>query len=74
MLEWVDSEAQVGWQYVDNVRVTKLTVQSLGYLVKETDDVVVITTSISANDGCMDCLTIPKVAITKRDDIDYGKE
>lgn len=74
-LEWMDSEAQGGWQKIDSINddVKCCEIITIGFLVKENSETLVVTTSVSSNGGAMDCLYIPKVAVVERLDIDYGK-
>ncbi len=61
-VHWIDSFSKVGWREVDE-KDPKMLIQSFGYLVRETDDTVTISTSRTAYDDVCDPLTIPKVAI-----------
>ena len=70
LLTWIDSETAMGWHRISDVVITEMKVHSLGYLIKEDDKAVVISTSISENHSCVDPLTIPKCAIIKRSDWD----
>lgn len=72
MLTWLDSEASPGWQYVQNLKPQESKIHSIGWLVKETETAVMISTSVSENGGAMDPLTIPKCAIVKRSDYPDG--
>lgn len=64
-LEWTDSSAFKGWQY-PGVDTTPSKICSIGYLLEDKPDHIVITTSLSNTGSFMDALTIPKCAITKR--------
>ena len=74
MLTWLDSEATPGWQYAPQVKPQESKIHSIGWLIKETETAVMISTSVSENNGVMDALTIPKVAIVKRSDYPDGKQ
>lgn len=67
-VEWTDSAAIRGWHheatFLADASPTKIV--SIGYLLKETEDFVSITTSIADTGSAMDVLSIPKVAITRR--------
>lgn len=69
-IEWVDSEADPGWKYIPTIEPHESHIDSIGFLLKETDTAIVISTSVSENNGCMDPLTIPKVAVISRQDFD----
>lgn len=74
MLTWLDSEAIPGWQYAINIKPQESKIHSIGWLIKETETAVMISTSVSENGGVMDALTIPKCAIVKRSDYPDGDE
>jgi hypothetical protein len=68
LIEWLDSEAETGWRYIDNIEPQGSVITSIGFLLKENDTAIVISTSISTNRGAIDPLTIPKCAILNRSD------
>jgi hypothetical protein len=67
-IEWVDSEEVSGWTTVDEAdHDNKIPVKSCGFLVKETEKVVIIASSVDeVNGNYLGLLSIPKLAITKR--------
>ncbi len=61
---WVDSITNGGWQYNTLQRIGQLgRITSLGYVVKTTDDALVLSTSIGANEAVLDPVAIPKKCI-----------
>jgi hypothetical protein len=62
-LEWLDSVSSGGWQMLDEK--TDMKVESIGFLMGETKDRVIITTSVYGKTG-ESPMAIPKCAITKR--------
>lgn len=64
-VEWVDSKQAHGWWKPEETKPDKLECITLGFLVGEDEETVQVADSISAlgNFGCV--MTIPKVAITK---------
>lgn len=65
-LEWIDSSSERGW--CNPTKNLDLTCKSVGILVEETADRLVIANSHDANNEPMytGVMHIPKVAITKR--------
>lgn len=74
MLTWLDSEASPGWQHILAIQPQESKIHSIGWLLKETETAVMISTSVSENGGAMDPLTIPKCAIVKRSDYPDGND
>lgn len=61
---WLDSSVRQGWEPFGNP--PNLRVESIGWLVYQTEDVITLTTSVSMhNDHVADAMTIPKRAIIK---------
>lgn len=72
VIEWVDSHATNGWRPLDDIACEPLHCRSVGWLVGETDQMVVLVASISGEKngditlfGCGE-IAIPKSAITNR--------
>jgi len=65
LVEWFDSATEYGWQRKDlfDDRITNC--QSVGFLIKETDKVVVVTLNRSDNGRYADAITIPKQSIKR---------
>lgn len=63
-LTWIDSKADRGWTYEPDP--DPATIETLGWLVSETDTAVVVSTSLADCGSRMDPLTIPKCAIIRR--------
>lgn len=63
---WVDSCADFGWRKLASVTPDQYsTIESVGWLVRDDERSITITTSVSSVESCMDPLVIPKVAIKK---------
>jgi len=65
---WVDSHGYVGWGYKDDLEVPNFDVQGVGYLVKETDECICLSSQI-ATDCFHATMCIPKVAIKSMTEI-----
>lgn len=68
---WVDSEVAAGWcDGADFDEPTLRRVQSVGWVIGESDDAIVIAAHVQIEDGAVDvvadAMTIPKVAIVRR--------
>lgn len=66
---WCDSYSAYGWQteqdLQDQIRSTTYKEhKSIGYLVFESKEKIIIAQSLGNNNYC-NCMTIPRVAITK---------
>jgi len=64
-VKWLDANSKYGWRD-DDEEWELFTIDSVGYVVKETKDFIVLTTSVSQNDHYMDPITIPKKMIVSR--------
>jgi len=62
-LKWIDSIQSHGWVHKNDLKELKMEIISVGYLIKEDKDFMVITSSISEESFCAP-LQIPKIAIT----------
>ena len=63
-ITWIDSASRHGWTDRNDVDDIAL-IHSVGFLVRETKDVIVISTSFHEEDFA-DPLSVPKVAIRSR--------
>jgi uncharacterized membrane protein YcgQ (UPF0703/DUF1980 family) len=67
---WLDSASTDKWTRSDVEDLSPVTITSIGYIVKETDDYLAITHSIDTHEGRLiqfaGFITIPKAAIIKR--------
>ncbi len=64
-IEWLDSESSHGWVMKKELTCQMSPINTIGYVLKENDSVIVISASVSEH--CVDSpMTIPKFAITKR--------
>lgn len=64
-VEWVDSSSMSGWVKRNELCCDSLIITSVGYLIEENDDNIVITSSYNV-DEYISPLTIPKCSIIKR--------
>lgn len=68
-IEWIDSTAIRGWNHksaLNDDLAEPSKICSVGYLVLDQPNYVLISTSLSANGSIMDPLSIPKCAIIKQ--------
>jgi len=65
-IEWLDSHGGEGWIRSDDINEPKLLIKTIGWLVKEHSDYVILTTSYNEWNNILSQLAIPKVAIVKR--------
>ena len=63
-VHWIDSAVAHGWFKPDEMTVAPQAIESIGYLVEETDDRVVITGHIAEDGAMSDPMAIPCFAIT----------
>lgn len=63
-IHWVDSTSCAEWSEVDAMDEHPMDCVSIGFLISETNDRVVISTTYDSNEHAVDPLAIPKVAIT----------
>ena len=62
-VSWLDTESHAGWRKVDGLPSLD-PVHSIGFVLRETAELLTITHSISDNGQFLDAVTIPKAAIT----------
>lgn len=65
VIEWIDSHGLTGWHGLKDLDHSFIRITSIGLLVQQDDDKVVITTSVSEAGDVIDVLAIPRVAIVK---------
>lgn len=65
-IEWLDSHGGEGWIRKEDIDEPKLKIKSVGWLVKEHKDYVILTTSYNDWNSVISQLAIPKIAIVKR--------
>ena len=64
-IEWVDSSTTFGWQSMERLKEREdLRCTSIGFVTREDDEQIAITTSRTCHGAAADVFTIPKVAIT----------
>ena len=67
-VEWVDSRFWFGWQDPDELSEEPITIKSIGFLVKEDDNTVILTNSLSdASMNVGNPVLIPKCSIIRRE-------
>ena len=65
-LEWLDTTANDEWNTIEDCKQKELTlVKTIGYLLRETDEKVVVCHSYTDDDDA-DCTVIPKSIIIRR--------
>lgn len=65
-ISWHDSTEQYGWMNLPLCDSNFITIETVGYLIEDNKDRVVIAHSVSSADHCDGVLIIPKTAIIKR--------
>lgn len=68
LVSWRDAEAQIDWQRVDDIQISQPIVYSLGWLVKETKEVIIIAADLAPGERGLDInrrLEVPKGMIEK---------
>lgn len=71
-IKWIDSTSHYGWVNPESCKDYDLTVTGVGYLIKDTDDYVVLSAQIAAES--VDApICIPKIAIISMEEINYGQ-
>ena len=63
---WQDSHSEQVWSAAKEIDDDITPVTSIGWLIKETEKTITISTSRTKEDVFADPLTIPKFAISKR--------
>jgi len=67
LVEWIDSASDHGWEKIKDSEIEHESCITLGFLVKESEDFIMIAHSIDqANDSANGRIQIPKVAIKSR--------
>lgn len=63
-IKWVDSARCDGWQFFEDVEANNVECESVGYLVKETEQGFVISSTIGINPPQVcQYISIPKCAV-----------
>lgn len=66
-LEWVDSKFLFGWEHPECLAGEPTTIKTIGFIVDEDDNKIIVSTSISdATGNVANAMVIPKCSITKR--------
>lgn len=72
-IHWVDSMATPGWfGHLEEAKQSML-IRTVGFLVADLDDRVVITSTISSESLIMDPLVIPRVAIVEQYEVRFER-
>lgn len=67
MIEWADACGEPGWHDMDEVQAsTAMGVRSVGYLVAETKDDVVLASGISADGQVLGYIAIPRAWVKRK--------
>ena len=64
MIKWLDSSETHGWVEKDNLKAKIEEIESVGFIVHETDELIVISNAMH-QDAINSPFTIPKFAIKK---------
>jgi hypothetical protein len=65
-IHWIDSHSRIAWIDESDVVPDRADMETIGAVIKETRDFIVVTHTRSGNGLVNDPFTIPKSAITKR--------
>ena len=65
LIEWVDSAMEYGWQGKALFDATVSKCQTAGFMLNETDEVMVVAQSRSNSGRWADAITIPKCSIKR---------
>ncbi len=69
-IRWVDSSSEEGWCTFTYKRVENITCETVGYLFSEDAETVTMTSCISSFQQPRSPITIPKVSIVSRTDVE----
>lgn len=65
-VEWVDSETETGWEPLSSVESRPLIAHTVGFLLKEADDFVMVAHSFDfENEHYNGAIRIPRCSIVK---------
>lgn len=75
LVEWHDNFSQSGWRDVEE-RVTEenmrpVRIQSVGWVLAETEEVLKLAASIGGGDSCAEVVGIMKVCIVRQEEITF---
>jgi hypothetical protein len=71
LVTWIDSMSSSDWTPVEDVSEKLRTTQSVGFLIEETEEYIVLALSIDEQTRSINCWQyIPRVAIKKRYTLD----
>ena len=71
-IQWIDSETNSGWESVDKIEPPTSTVLSLGFLIYEDSDFLILVADFDeAEDMCNRAIAIPKVCVRHRRTLAY---
>jgi hypothetical protein len=72
-VEWQDATSVDAWTEFDLIDIELPIVRTAGYVVRETDAVLVIANSILESDHACCCMIIPRAMILKIADLKLGE-
>lgn len=64
---WIDSSSTSGWVFVENMDYSLVTVESIGWVIKEDSDSVTIASHRTGHGEVHSPMTIPKINIVSRE-------
>lgn len=71
---WVDSSSVAAWSDPDEMRDCSLECHSIGFMVDETPDRIVISHSVDPEGSAADPMAIPKCAITDLYEVTFANQ
>ena len=66
LVRWRDNCHSVGWKDAGTVDTRVIEIESVGYLIHEDNDIIVVAQSVSDDNDCNDRLTILKICVLER--------
>ena len=65
-VDWIDAHSNGGWSLPKDINIKPLKVNSVGWLIKDTKDYIVLAQNMSSSGNCADRIHIPKKWIQKK--------
>lgn len=66
-ITWIDSESEIGWDAIENLKSSKGNIRSYGFLIKLTDEFLTLASDIDKNNKHYNrFIHIPNVCVLKQ--------
>lgn len=70
IITWIDSASSHDWEYEDTISIEPMKITTVGVIVQDKKDYIVVSSSFGGN-GCYNSpMAIPKAVIEKIEDLD----